>query len=98
MTRRFLTIILLTLAYGAVLCLAWTFGPKLFELSVMTGYWVMVIGLGVLCGVPCGIFRVQDLRRSRKEHRIAHGLCAHCGYDLRASPERCPECGTPVSA
>jgi hypothetical protein len=38
----------------------------------------------------------QWMRERRQKRVTALNLCPRCGYDLRASPERCPECGLAV--
>src|SRR5262249_34881754 len=57
---------------------------------VVFPYWsvMAVVSLPALILLP-GLIRWQ-----RGRWRSRRGLCASCGYDLRATPDRCPECGT----
>jgi hypothetical protein len=59
--------------------------------AVTVPLWVVA----VLILLPPGIGQARRYVQRRWRRR---GLCASCGYDLRATPGRCPECGTVTSA
>ena len=54
--------------------------------------------LGIPLWIPTTVFgalfmSVRPLPLHRRRKRKMLGLCVKCGYDLRASKDRCPECG-----
>lgn len=59
--------------------------------GVFVPYWFMI---ALLLVVPAVWWR----QSKRLQRWAATGCCIKCGYDLRASKERCPECGTAISA
>lgn len=58
-------------------------------LGVMYPAWAVVLLTGL---IPARLVP-RWLAALRARHRETRGLCSRCGYDLRASPDRCPECG-----
>ena len=74
---------------------AFRFGQNLFGLPrIVVPYWVLFIATALIPGA-----RLVRLTRERRcSGRLSRGLCPSCGYDLRATPERGPECGATTAA
>jgi hypothetical protein len=60
--------------------------------SVFVRYWVALIAFGA---APLTVAARSAFRAAKRRRRGAP-CCRICGYDLRATPDRCPECGTPT--
>ena len=76
----------------------WEFaGIGRYDTSAVGGgtYWLIPFAhLVGLCGLPAALrVGLAARRHFRRRARYRRGLCLDCGYDLRATPDRCPECG-----
>lgn len=60
--------------------------------SFRTLLWI-VLSVGA---IAIALELAKQRRREQIEFRRRHHLCLTCGYDLRATPDRCPECGAPA--
>jgi hypothetical protein len=65
--------------------------PAMKGANVTLPVWVVLLATGVMPGCL-----LLSSALSRWGARRRRGIRCTCGYDLRASPERCPECGAAV--
>jgi hypothetical protein len=59
------------------------------NLPVIAPHWAFVM----VTAVPAAVSLFAWRRDGRRRRHSVGGLCLACGYDLRATPDRCPECG-----
>ena len=69
-------------------------GGRMRATSWAYGFAVPYWSVALLTGVSPVYWLVGGARRRvRSRVRSRRGLCPSCGYDLRVTPGRCPECG-----
>lgn len=62
--------------------------------NALVPHWV-TITMGLV--LPLTYLRARHRQREERRRWVS-GLCLTCGYDLRGTAERCPECGTVIPA
>jgi hypothetical protein len=55
---------------------------------------MVFICLTLLFCIP-GVLWLERRKSVGNNRMVQPHICRHCGYDCRASPHRCPECGAP---
>lgn len=69
-----------------------------FVLVVVWPMFLIVAGPVVAAVILVLPFALKRYRHLLREQRRKAGHCLDCGYDLRESRVRCPECGADLSA
>jgi hypothetical protein len=71
-----------------VMFLPWVMHQMRHDTNLLLGFGVAALFCTGVTVATVRMWRAERLKRGARK-----GLCLRCGYDLRESPEYCPECG-----